>query len=101
MDTGEKTWEPLNMIKADDPVTVAQYVREKGIQGQPYWIWTNRYLTNPKKFIRYCRQVHLLVKQKQGPIYKFGVRVPRNIKEALLLDKQNKNELWKEAKENH
>ena len=95
-DTGEKTWEPLNIIKADDPVTVAQYVREKGLQGQPYWKWANRYLKNPKKFIRYCRQVYL-AKQKHGPIYKFGVRVPRNIKEALLLDKQNKNELWKEA----
>ena len=28
-DAGEHTWEPLNIIKADDPVTVAQYVKVK------------------------------------------------------------------------
>ena len=31
-DTGEKTWVPLNIIKAYDPVTaVAQYVKEKNL----------------------------------------------------------------------
>lgn len=27
-DTQEKTWEPLNIIKADGPITVAQYEKE-------------------------------------------------------------------------
>ena len=34
---------------------------------------------------------------KNGPKYKFGVRVPRNIKEALVLGKENKNTLWIQA----
>jgi len=33
-DTGEKSWEPLNVMKTDDPVTVAQYVKEKNLQDQ-------------------------------------------------------------------
>ena len=36
-DTEEKTWESLNMMKADDQVTVAQYVKEKNFQDQPHW----------------------------------------------------------------
>ena len=36
-------------------------------------------------------------KEDCGPIYKFGVRVPRDMKEALLLDQQDKTNLWKEA----
>jgi len=52
-DTGEKTWEPLNVMKTDDPVTVAQYVNEKNLQDLPYWKWANRYVKNPKKFLRY------------------------------------------------
>ena len=35
--------------------------------------------------------------KKRGPLYKFGVRVPRNVNEALILDKENGNTLWKDA----
>jgi hypothetical protein len=95
-DMGEQTWEPLNNMKADDPVTVAQYVKEKDLVNKPYWKWANRYLKNPKKFIRYSRQVYL-AKKRNGPVYKFGVRVPRNLKEAILIDQQSKDNAWKEA----
>ena len=39
-DTGEPTWEPLNNMKADDPVTIAAYAKEKELQNTPYWRWT-------------------------------------------------------------
>jgi hypothetical protein len=95
-DTGEPTWEPLQVIKADDPITVASYVKEKNLQDQPQWRWANQYSKNPKKFIRYCKQMAMPMK-KRGPLYKFGVRVPRNVMEALILDKENGNTLWKDA----
>jgi hypothetical protein len=94
--TGEETWEPLNVLKKDDPVTIAQYVQEKGLKDKPHWKWANRYLKNPKKFIRLTRQVHL-ANMKYGPKYKFGVQVPRNIKEALALDKKDSNTMWYDA----
>ena len=75
-DTGEEGWEPLNKIKADDPITLAKYVEAKGLVDKPYWKWANRYLKNKKKFLRLCRQV-FLARKKTGPIYKFGVQVPR------------------------
>jgi hypothetical protein len=92
-DTGEETWEPLDTMKKDDPVTIAQYVQEKGLKDKPFWKWANRYLKNPKRFIRMTRQVHL-ANMKRGPKYKFGVQVPRDIREALALDKVNKNTIW-------
>ena len=39
----------------------------------------------------------LIARKKTGPQYKFGVIVPRDISEVLALDKENKNDLWKEA----
>ena len=75
-----KTWEPLNVMKAADPVTVAQYVKEKNLQDQPYWKWANRYVKNPKKFLRYCRQI-CVAKKRNGPVYKFGFKVPCKISE--------------------
>jgi len=50
-DTGEKTWEQHKVMKTDDPVTVAQYVKEQNLQDQPYWKGANRYVKNPKKFL--------------------------------------------------
>lgn len=95
-DSGEKTWEHINTIKQDDPVTLAQYAKDKKLTDQIGWKWARRYLKNPKRFIRITRQIHL-TKRQSGPIYKFGVQVPRNVKEAILLDQQNKNTLWQDA----
>jgi len=72
---GEKTWEPLNKRKTDDPDTMAQYVKEKNLQDQQYWRWANRYVKNPKTFLRYCRQI-CLAKKRNGPVYKFGFKAP-------------------------
>ena len=66
-DTGEKTWEPLNTIKANDPVTVSKYVEKKGLIDQPYWKWANHYLKNKKKFFQLSRQV-FQAKQRRGSI---------------------------------
>ena len=34
-DTHEENWEPLNVIKADDPITVAKYVEANGLIDKP------------------------------------------------------------------
>ena len=39
-DTGEKIWKPLNVMKTDDPVTVAQVIKEDNT----HWEWANRYI---------------------------------------------------------
>ena len=38
-----------------------------------------------------------LSKKRNGPTNKFGGRVPRDMKEALPIDQQEKSNLWKEA----
>ena len=35
--------------------------------------------------------------QKKSKVIKFGITVPNNVKEALILDKENGNNLWAEA----
>ena len=34
---GSKTWEPLNVIAKDDPVTVARYANDQGLLDIPGW----------------------------------------------------------------
>jgi len=53
----EPTWEPMENIKKDDPVTLAGYAKSKGLLEQSLWKWAKPYATQKKKFIRMMRQL--------------------------------------------
>ena len=36
-------------------------------------------------------------KQTKGPVYQFGIQVPRNVRDAYELDKKNGNTKWQDA----
>ena len=92
-DTGDITWEPLDNLKKDDPLTLAQYAKDKDLTLESGWKWTKRFVKNPKKFLRYMR---ILKGQKRtGPKFKHGIQIPRNLREARELDRINGNNLWK------
>ena len=93
---GSQTWEPLATMIAADQVTLAAYAKENGLLESPGW----------KKLRRIARRAKLLKRmmnaskksQKNNSVrYKFGVRVPRNVKEAKMLDAENGNNYWQEA----
>ncbi len=93
---GTKTWEPLSMMIAHDPATLAAYAKEHDLLSTPGW----------KKLKRIARRAKVLKRmlnnskraQRYGEItYKFGVRVPRSVKEAYRLDEENGNTYWADA----
>ena len=95
-DTGETTWEPMQVIKEDDRITLAAYARECELLDTPGWKWARRLTKNPKKFIRMAK-IFASQTRNHGPKFKYGIRVPRNYKEAVELDKANGNTLWQDA----
>ena len=84
---------------ADDPITCASYASQNDLLSTPGWKRLKPYVKRKKKFVRMLRQAYLakVRSKKEGPKYQFGVRVPRNYKEALELDKLNGNTLWQDA----
>ena len=94
--TGEETWEPLRIMAVDDPVTCAKYAKDNDLLDTPGWKRFKPLAKRTKKFIRMLTQA-FLPKRKNAVKYKFGVRIPRNYKEAIELDKQNGNTLWQDA----
>jgi hypothetical protein len=85
------------MVIKDDPVTLAAYARKHSkhsLLNEPGW-------KNLKKIAR--RLVHdnqgvyhlhynvMENKQTKGPVYQFGIKVPRNVSDAYELDKKNGN----------
>ena len=93
----EPTWEPMETIKKDDPVTLAKYAQDKGISDQSIWKWTEKYLKCPRRLQRLFQQATLCKKRSNTIKYTFGVRIPRSINEAYKLDLQNNDKKWSEA----
>ena len=96
---GPKTWEPLSAMALQDPVTCAKYAKDNDLLEIPGWKRFKSYVKREKKFIRMLRQAALckVRQRKEGTVYKFGVRVPRNYREAIALDGLNGNTLWRDA----
>ncbi len=86
----------MAFIGKEDPISCATYAKEDGLLDTPGWKFLKRVL-NTKESIERTVLATLLKSFRHSPVYMFGVRVPRNHKEAMLLDTENKNKLWTKA----
>jgi hypothetical protein len=95
-ETGETTYESLDLIASDDPVTCAEYAREKNLLDLPGWKRFRRLAKSEKKLKRMINQAKLK-NYRRDPFWKFGVLVPRNHAQAMELDRANGNTKWQDA----
>lgn len=93
---GAVTWEPLDTIAADDPVTCAQYAQEHDLLKIDGWKRFKRLVKNAKVFQRMLNQTKLK-SIRYAPIFKNGFEVPRSHKHAMELDAKNGNTRWRDA----
>ncbi|MGH7974682.1 MAG: reverse transcriptase domain-containing protein, partial [bacterium] len=89
---GSTTSEPLRNLKESNPVEVAEYaVANKIADGPAFAWWINDVIRKRDRIIskirsRYWKRTH-----------KFGIQVPRNVDEALQIDKETGTDLWYKA----
>ena len=93
---GSSTYEPLDIVGKDDSMTCAKYAKENNLLDTPGWKRFKRLCKNIKVYNRRIRQ-NMLKSVRRGVVYQFGYRVPRDYKEALMLDKMNGNSKWQTA----
>ena len=84
------------MIAKDDPVFLANYAKQNGLLEAPGWKFLRHIARQAKKlqhmlYQSRCQSKHNAIQ------YKFGVRIPRDVKEAYELDRQNGNTFWADA----
>ena len=77
-----ETWEPLSIIKKDDPVSVATYAENNGLLNKPGWKSLRHIIKNKKVHQQLINQAQLK-SQCYSSIYQFGSCVPRNPREAF------------------
>ena len=76
---------------------MAQYARDNNLTDLKGWRRTKHVRGDPDRIVRLARIYKAITEQWTGPKFKFGVQVPRNTKEAYLLDRKNGDTLWQEA----
>lgn len=87
------SWQCPKVIQLDHPAVLMKYIMEKGLHNHPDFNWVNTYI-DPQCF----QQLSFAFQAAQkGPRIKFGVEIPRSVKDALRLDQKNGNRLWQDA----
>ena len=119
--TSGKTYEaPFALIKKDRPLEVAKYIRREVIEkrrGGKYEEWAKGIINHANRTIQRISRYHnidrimrltslkeikvrRISKNKRDQMKKrekFGVRIPNNVREALIYDREAGNTLWADA----
>lgn len=90
---GSTSWIPLKDMKESHPLQVCEYVMTHGLDKEPAFSWWV-----PKAL----KRQHIIIKAiKQNRYFrkneKFGLEIPKTVKRALEIDKENGNTYWEDA----
>ena len=89
---GSTTWVALKDAKESYPVQVAEYAIAAGISVQPAFAWWVPFTMKKRK------QIISKVKSKYWiRTHKFGIKIPKTVREALAFDLENGNTFWWDA----
>ncbi|KAG7370183.1 reverse transcriptase RNA-dependent DNA polymerase [Nitzschia inconspicua] len=89
---GTTSWEPLSALKESNPVEVAEYAVAHNLTEEPAFKWWVPFTLRKRDAIisavnnRYWKRTH-----------KFGIRVPKSVKEAYEIDRENGDNRWAES----
>lgn len=89
---GSEEWIPLRSLKSSYPVEVAEYAKARGIDQEPAFAWWVPFTISKRNAI-----VAAVKSRKPKVTHKYGIEIPRNVHQALALDKQNNNTYWQDA----
>ena len=92
---GSTSWEKLSDLKESHPIETAEYVHAQGLMREPAFNWWAPHVLKKRE-----RIISLVKKRSVGYLKKnekFGIRIPRNAKEAKDVDDANGNTYWQDA----
>jgi hypothetical protein len=89
---GSTDWIALKDFKESYPVELALYATNRGIHEEPAFAWWVPYVLKKQK-----RIIQKVKSKYWSRTHKYGLRIPKNIAEAIEIDKENGNTLWMDA----
>ena len=92
---GDKNWFCMNDMRLHDPFKVYEYGKKMELLDHSTYDWVRAFRPAEESYQPLLKVFKTSINKE--PQYKFGVRIPRSVKEALEFDKQNGNNYWAEA----
>ena len=89
---GSTTWNKLKDVKDSYPVQLAEFSIQQGIQDEPAFAWWVPYTIKKKG-----RIISKVKSKYWDRTHKYGIRLPKSVKEAIEIDNENGNTLWWDA----
>jgi hypothetical protein len=89
---GSTSWERLADVKESYPIEVAEFAVSRGLDHQPAFAWWVSAVLRKRN-----RIIAAVNKRFVKKDFLFGIQVPRNVTEAIALDRENGNTLWQDA----
>ena len=87
---GRRQWVDLKLLKHSNQLQVAEYAAARGLTDEPAFAWWVPYTLRK-------RDVIVSAVKARRTTHKYGIEVPRSLKEALALDAKNGNKYWSDA----
>jgi hypothetical protein len=96
---GSTSCENLADLKESHPLETSEYAVTQGIDHEPAFNWWAPHVLKKRDWIisLVCKRTTRYLKRT----HKFGIEVPKTVKEALDLDRKNGNTLWADAIAKH
>ena len=89
---GSSSWVPLKDLKESNPVEVAEFAVSSKIADEPAFRWW------VQKVLRRRERIIKKVKSRYwSRTHKFGIELPKSVKEALAIDRRTGTTFWKNA----
>ncbi|CAJ1962216.1 unnamed protein product [Cylindrotheca closterium] len=89
---GSSNWVTLKDMKESFPLEVADYAKLKAIEDEPAFAWWVPHVH--KKRDRFISKVKSKYWERT---HKYGIRIPKSVKEAIQIDQENGDTLWQDA----
>ena len=90
---GTHSWERLVDLKNTLPVDVAEYAKAHGLIDEPAFAWWVPYTL--KKRDRIIKKMK--ARSVARKTHKFGIRVPKDVEEAMTIDDNTQTDFWAKA----
>ena len=89
---GTDSWVALKDLKESNPLQVAEYVQVAELIDEPAFAWWAELALKRRDKI-----IAGVASRSKKKTHKFGIEVPRDVRHALQLDKENNNTFWADA----
>jgi hypothetical protein len=91
---GEESWIRADVLRIQHPYPLINYTVKQKLTKEPGWEWTRDFFKDDD---RIAAMVKAYKSSVNGTKFMFSVEIPKNVKRALEMDKDNENNLWQES----